>query len=50
MWAKIRKEVWTTKLSFDKEEYQFSGSCSFVVASKAKALKENLKAWNEGVF
>lgn len=30
--------------------YPFSGSPSFVLASKLKALKEDLKVWNREVF
>ena len=30
--------------------FDFSGSCSFVLAEKLKALKTNLKIWNKDVF
>jgi hypothetical protein len=36
------KQWWTS--------YHFQGSPSFILASKLKALKVNLKAWNEEVF
>ena len=32
------------------EGYQFSGSSSFILASKLKAFKEDIKLWNKGVF
>ena len=32
------------------EGYQFSGSSSFILASKLKAFKEDIKVWNKGVF
>lgn len=30
--------------------YNFSGSCSHIIASKLKALKEDLKVWNREVI
>ena len=30
--------------------YQISGSCSFVLVFKLKALESNLKVWNKEVF
>jgi hypothetical protein len=32
------------------ESYQFDGSPSFILAKKLKALKMDLKKWNEEVF
>ena len=48
MWLKVEgfedlvKNLWTS--------YNFRGSCSYILASKLKALKRDLKVWNREVI
>jgi hypothetical protein len=48
MWLKSKEFLLKVKGWW--ESYTFRGSPSFVVASKLKALKRDLKIWNEEEF
>ena len=48
MW--LKSEEFLLKVKGWWESYTFQGSPSFVVASKLKALKRDLKIWNEEEF
>jgi hypothetical protein len=48
MWLKTEGFVERVKLWWDS--YSFQGSPSYVLACKLKALKQDLKKWNEEVF
>jgi hypothetical protein len=48
MWLKVEGFVGMVKQLWDS--YLFQGSPSFVLARKLKALKLDLKKWNEKVF
>jgi hypothetical protein len=48
MWLKAEGFVERVKLWWDS--YSFQGSPSYVLACKLKALKQDLKKWNEEVF
>jgi hypothetical protein len=48
MWLKVEGFVALLKQWWDS--YVFQGMLSFVFACKIKALKMNLKTWNEEVF
>jgi hypothetical protein len=48
MWLKVKGFVGLVKQWWDS--YSFQGSPSFVLARKLKALKLDLKKWNEEVF
>jgi hypothetical protein len=48
MWLKAEGFVERVKLWWDS--YSFQGSPSYVLACKLKALKQDLKKWNEKVF
>ena len=48
MW--LKSEEFLLKVKGWWESYTFRGSPSFVVASKLKALKRDIKIWNEEEF
>jgi len=48
MWLKADGFVGLVKQWWDS--YSFQGTPSYVLACKLKALKQNLKIWNEEVF
>jgi hypothetical protein len=48
MWLKV--EGFVDRVRRWWSSYQFQGSPSFILASKLKALKADLKTWNEQVF
>ena len=48
MW--LKEEEFKELLKSWWQGFNFSGSCSFVMAAKLKALKTNLRIWNNDVF
>ena len=50
------KSVWLKEEGFKEllkswwQGFNFNGSCSLILAAKLKALKTNLKIWNNDVF
>ena len=50
------KNVWLKEEGFKEllkswwQGFNFNGSCSLILAAKLKALKTNLKIWNNDVF